>query len=104
MGRDMSKQEGSLGERSGDILKAIVSHYVRSGEPVGSKTLVDRFDLGVSSATVRNEMGALEEAGYIFQPHTSAGRIPTDLGYRYFVDNAVSKPRLPAAEGKRIRG
>jgi heat-inducible transcriptional repressor len=103
MGRDMSKQEGSLGERRGDILKAIVSHYVRSGEPVGSKTLVDRYRLGVSSATVRNEMGALEEGGYIYQPHPSAGRVPTDAGYRYFVDAFADEARLPAPEARLIR-
>ena len=100
----MTGDKDTIDQRKAAVLTAIVSHYVSSGEPVGSKTLVDRFDLGVSAATVRIDMGALEEAGYIFQPHTSAGRIPTDLGYRYFVDTAVSKPRLPAAEAKRIRG
>jgi heat-inducible transcriptional repressor len=103
MSRVMSKQESSLGERRGDILKAIVSHYVRSGEPVGSKTLVDRYRLGVSSATVRNEMGALEEGGYIYQPHPSAGRVPTDAGYRYFVDAFADETKLPAPEARLIR-
>jgi heat-inducible transcriptional repressor len=92
-----------LDERKAAILRAIVSHYVRSGEPVGSKTLVDSFDLGISPATVRNEMAVLEDAGYIFQPHTSAGRVPTDSGYRYFVDGWTSSPRLPAAEAVRVR-
>ncbi|MGH8904302.1 MAG: heat-inducible transcriptional repressor HrcA [Egibacteraceae bacterium] len=76
-----------LDDRKAAILKAIVRNYVRGGEPVGSKRLVEEWSLGVSAATVRAEMAALEDAGYIIQPHTSAGRIPTDLGYRYFVDS-----------------
>lgn len=76
-----------LDDRKSAILKAIVRDYVRGGEPVGSKRLVEEWSLGVSAATVRAEMAALEEAGYITHPHTSAGRIPTDLGYRYFVDS-----------------
>ncbi len=99
----MAAPEGALGERRASILKAIVSHYVTSGEPVGSKTLVEGYQLGVSPATVRNEMGALEEAGYIFQPHTSAGRIPTDAGYRYFVDSGIQPLRLPANEARKIQ-
>ncbi len=75
-----------LDERKLDVLRAIVEDYVATHEPVGSKTLVDRHNLGVSPATVRNDMAALEEEGYITQPHTSAGRIPTDAGYRLFVD------------------
>lgn len=82
----MSPQAEPLDDRKARVLRAIVSHHVMSGEPVGSKTLVERFRLGVSPATVRNDMAVLEEAGYIFQPHTSAGRIPTDSGYRFFVD------------------
>jgi heat-inducible transcriptional repressor len=103
MGRAMSKSQGSLGERRAAILKAIVAHYVRSGEPVGSKTLVDRYGLGVSPATVRNDMGALEDEGYIYQPHPSAGRVPTDSGYRYFVDVFADEERLPAPEARLIR-
>lgn len=98
----MPTKEGALAERRASILRAIVTHYVTSGEPVGSKTLVERYRLGVSPATVRNEMGALEEAGYIFQPHTSAGRIPTDAGYRYFVDTNKHQMKLPANEARRI--
>jgi heat-inducible transcriptional repressor len=78
--------DAELDERKASILKAIVQDYVREGEPVGSKRLTEAWGLGVSSATVRSEMAALEDAGYIAQPHTSAGRIPTDKGYRYFVD------------------
>ena len=87
----------SLDARKAAVLRAIVSYYVGSGEPVGSRTIVERGRLDVSPATVRNEMAALEEAGLIYQPHTSAGRIPTDSGYRYFVDTWGSNVRLPAA-------
>jgi len=92
-----------LDDRKSAILRAIVSRYVRSGEPVGSKTLVDSFKLKVSSATVRNEMAALEEAGFIYQPHTSAGRIPTDAGYRFFVDTWGRDVRLPAAQARQVQ-
>lgn len=68
------------------MLSALVNEYVRSAQPVGSKQLVDRYDLRVSPATVRNELAFLEETGYVFQPHVSAGRVPTDSGYRAFVD------------------
>lgn len=99
----MDDPRGDLDERKGAILRALISHYVRSGEPVGSKTLVERFRLNVSPATVRNEMAALEEAGFISQPHTSAGRIPTDAGYRYFVDSWVRNAKLPERESLRVR-
>lgn len=98
----MSEARNDLGDRKGAILRALISHYVRSGEPVGSKTLVDKFKLGVSPATVRNEMAALEDAGFIHQPHTSAGRIPTDAGYRYFVDSWVRDAKLPERERLRV--
>jgi len=79
------------------VLRAIVEDYVSTREPVGSKALVERHRLGVSPATVRNDMAALEEEGLIAQPHTSAGRIPTDKGYRFFVDRLTQiKPMTPA--------
>ena len=79
------------------VLRAIVEDYVSSHEPVGSKALVERHQLGVSPATIRNDMAVLEEEGYITQPHTSAGRIPTDKGYRLFVDRLANvKPMSPA--------
>lgn len=90
------------GDRRGHILRALISHYVRSGEPVGSKTLVDGYGLGVSPATVRNELAWLEEEGYISQPHTSAGRVPTDTGYRYFVDTVGTGTKLPAVDRRRV--
>jgi heat-inducible transcriptional repressor len=84
------------------VLRAIVQDYVATQEPVGSKTLVDRHRLGVSPATVRNDMAALEEEGFITQPHTSAGRIPTDKGYRLFVDRLTQVKPLSAAERRAI--
>ena len=84
------------------VLRAIVEDYVATQEPVGSKALVDRHRLGVSPATVRNDMAALEEEGLITQPHTSAGRIPTDKGYRLFVDRLSQVKPLSAAEKRAI--
>jgi heat-inducible transcriptional repressor len=84
-------------ERRLAVLRAIVQDYVQTSEPVGSKALLERHQLGVSAATVRNDMAALEEEGLIAAPHTSAGRIPTDAGYRLFVDRLSSvKPMSPA--------
>ncbi|WP_370947916.1 heat-inducible transcriptional repressor HrcA [Amycolatopsis sp. cg5] len=89
-------------ERRFEVLRAIVADYVSNQEPVGSKAIVDRHNLGVSSATVRNDMAALEEEGYIAQPHTSAGRIPTDKGYRLFVDKLAEIKPLSSAERRAI--
>jgi heat-inducible transcriptional repressor len=89
-------------DRRLDVLRAIVEDYVSSNEPVGSKALVERHHLGVSPATVRNDMAALEDEGYITQPHTSAGRVPTDKGYRLFVDRLSSVKPLTGAERKAI--
>ena len=80
-----------LDDRKSTILKAIVSNYLETGEPVGSRTISKMSDLGLSSATIRNEMADLEELGYIVQPHTSAGRIPTDAGYRFYVDRLMEE-------------
>ena len=92
-----------MDDRKLEVLRAIVTDYVSSQEPVGSKTLVEKHDLGVSPATVRNDMAALEEEGYITQPHTSAGRIPTDKGYRLFVDRLGSIKPLSTAEQRAIQ-
>lgn len=75
-----------LSERKLTILHAIIQTYLETGEPVGSRTISKYSDLNLSSATIRNEMADLEELGYILQPHTSAGRIPSDKGYRLYVD------------------
>jgi heat-inducible transcriptional repressor len=91
-----------LDDRKLAVLRAIVEDYVSTNEPVGSKALADRHSLGVSPATVRNDMAVLEEQGYIAQPHTSAGRIPTDKGYRLFVDRLSTIKPLSAAERRAI--
>lgn len=80
-----------LSDRRQRVLRALIEEYVANAMPVGSRTLTERYQLGVSPATVRNELSALEEAGYISQPHTSAGRIPTDHGYRAFVDSIIDQ-------------
>lgn len=94
----------ALDRRKASILRAIVREYVKSAQPVSSKALVQRYKLHVSAATIRNDMGVLEELGYIVQPHTSAGRIPTDLGYRWFVDNwpGPSWPAIPQHDREAI--
>ena len=91
-----------LDDRKLDVLRAIIEDYVGTQEPVGSKALVERHRLGVSPATVRNDMAVLEDEGFIAQPHTSAGRIPTDKGYRLFVDRLTSVKPLSAAERRAI--
>ena len=78
-----------LDERKIKILEAIIRTYLETGEPVGSRTISKYTDLNLSSATIRNEMSDLEELGYILQPHTSAGRIPSDKGYRFYVDHLL---------------
>jgi heat-inducible transcriptional repressor len=90
-------------ERRFAVLRAIVADYVATHEPVGSKVIVERHNLGVSSATVRNDMAALEEDGLIAQPHTSAGRIPTDKGYRLFVDRLAQVKPLSPAERRAVQ-
>ncbi len=90
-------------DRRFDVLRAIVEDFVSTNEPVGSKALAERHRLGVSPATVRNDMAALEEEGYITQPHTSAGRVPTDKGYRVFVDRLSEVKPLSAAERRAIQ-
>ena len=84
------------------VLRAIVEDYVATEEPVGSKALVERHGLGVSPATVRNDMAVLEEEGFITQPHTSAGRVPTDKGYRLFVDKLTTLKPMSSAEKRAI--
>ena len=89
-------------DRRFEVLRAIVTDYVDTQEPIGSKALVERHHLGVSSATVRNDMAVLEAEGYIAQPHTSSGRVPTDKGYRMFVDRISEVKPLSAAERRAI--
>ena len=84
------------------VLRAIVEDYIRSQEPIGSAALTKKHDLGVSSATIRNDMASLEEEGYLIQPHTSSGRIPTEKGYRYFVDRLSTVVPLSDAQRRGI--
>ena len=91
-----------LDDRKLAVLRAIVEDFVATNEPVGSKVIAQRHGLGVSSATIRNDMAALEDEGYITQPHTSAGRVPTDLGYRVFVDRLSTVKPLSAPEKRAI--
>ena len=86
--------EMELDERKVKILDAIIRNYLETGEPVGSRTISKYTDLNLSSATIRNEMADLEELGYIVQPHTSAGRIPSDKGYRFYVDHLMQERHL----------
>ncbi len=92
-----------LSQRKQQILRALVEEYIHSATPVASETLVRKYDLGFSSATVRHELAGLEEAHLIFQPHTSAGRVPTDLGYRYFVEYLMEESALSLSEQRLIR-
>ena len=92
----------NLEERKLEVLRVVIEDYIATEEPVGSKMIVDRYNLGVSSATVRNDMAVLEEDGLIVQPHTSAGRVPTDKGYRLFVDRLTTVKPMSAAEKRAI--
>src|ERR1700761_1708926 len=89
-------------DRKLEVLRAIVEDFIATNEPVGSKALADRHNLGVSAATIRNDRAALEEDGLIAQPHTSAGRVPTDAGYRLFVDSLTEIKPLSSAERRAI--
>lgn len=92
-----------LTEREEGVLEAVIRAYVETAEPAGSRTVAKRFGLGLSPATIRNTMADLEEKGYLFHPHTSAGRVPTDLAYRYYVDSMMTPVRLTAAERRLLR-
>lgn len=91
-----------LSQRKAEVLRALVAVYIRTGEPVGSEALQAAAGMDVSSATIRNELASLEELGYLSQPHPSAGRVPTDLAYRYYVDLLPARPKLREAERRAI--
>lgn len=93
----------SLDDRKNKVLQAIIDDYVATAEPVGSRTIARKYQLGVSPATIRNEMSDLEELGYLEQPHTSAGRVPSDRGYRYYVDCLMESRSLAPGDEEVIR-
>jgi heat-inducible transcriptional repressor len=94
--------EVHLSERQQNILRLVVQEYVKTAMPVGSKLIATNYSLGVSPATIRNDMAMLEELGYLMQPHTSAGRVPTEAGYRYFVEKLMEQVELPNEEQRMI--
>ena len=89
--------------RKRKLLQAVIYHYVRTGKAVGSQVIVDKYNFGLSSATIRNLLVDLEKEGYLIQPHTSAGRIPTDKGYRFYVDSLLEVQSLASAEEEKIK-
>lgn len=92
-----------IGDRKLQILKLIIDDFISTAQPVGSRTIAKKYTLGVSSATIRNEMADLEELGYLLQPHTSAGRVPSDLGYRLYVDSLMKQGILGGEQKETIR-
>jgi len=93
----------SLTDRERQVLEAVIETYVQTAEPAGSRTIAKRHQLGLSPATIRNTMSDLEEKGFLYHPHTSAGRIPTDQAYRVYVDSLMKPPRVGAAQAEQIR-
>ena len=100
---ETGRSEPELDRRKTSILGTVVYEYIATGEPVGSATLTQKYNLGISPATVRAELASLDEEGYLDQPHTSAGRVPSDRGYRYYVDRLMLPETLAPAERDRIR-
>jgi len=92
----------NLDDRKARLLRAVVHDFIQTAEPVGSKTLAERYALGVSAATIRNELATLEDQGYLSHPHTSAGRVPTDRGYRFYVDSLSGVGKLARAQEEAI--
>ena len=92
-----------LDKRQSSVLEAIVREYVRTAEPVGSMAVAERYNIAASPATVRNDMADLEQDGFIRQPHTSAGRVPTEKAYQYYVDNFLREVDMPRQEEKALR-
>ncbi|MEO7663933.1 MAG: HrcA family transcriptional regulator, partial [Candidatus Limnocylindrales bacterium] len=103
MARRIRRSTGPLDLRSQAILRAVIEEYVTTATPVGSLALVERYGLGVSSATVRNILAELELDGLLTHPHTSAGRIPTDEGYRWYVESIIDATPMPDIEQRMIR-
>jgi transcriptional regulator of heat shock response len=103
MGTDIAFRQDDMNERQRQVLAAIVEEYTENAVPVGSQHLLDRYGFGVSSATLRNDMTALEGAGFLYQPHTSSGRIPTDEGFRFYVEEIMPDEALSVAEQKQLQ-
>lgn len=99
----MISEENQLTARQAKILAAIVKEHSENGQPVGSRELAEKYNFGLSAPTIRNEMQDLEKSGYIQQPHTSAGRVPTDKGFRYFVNQLMDKVKLTLQEQDKLR-
>jgi heat-inducible transcriptional repressor len=99
----LSSEPFSLTPRQAKLLGIVIQEYVKSAQPVGSSTIAQHYELGVSSATIRNDLAALEREGLLTHPHTSAGRVPTDAGYRYFVQHLLSDSELSTSERRDIR-
>ena len=99
----MTNPAESITPRQAKLLRIVVQEYVQSAQPVGSSTIAQHYDLGVSTATIRNDLAALEREGLLTHPHTSAGRVPTDAGYRYFVQHLLSDDELSSSERRSIR-
>src|SRR5438128_11112202 len=93
----------SLNDRERQVLEAVIETYVQTAEPAGSRTIARRFRIGLSAATIRNTMSDLEEKGYLYHPHTSAGRIPTDLAYRVYGTSLIHLSQVPPSESDQIR-
>src|SRR5213596_2007259 len=93
----------TLENRKRKLLQAVIYQYVRTAKPVGSQVIVDKHNFGLSSATVRNLLSDLEKEGFLVQPHTSAGRVPTDKGYRFYVDSLLEIQTLAGSEEDRLR-
>lgn len=102
-GGEVMLWDEELSERKMHILKTLIDDYIKTAQPVGSRTISRKHELGLSSATIRNEMADLEEMGYISQPHTSAGRVPSDKGYRYYVDHLMQVQTLKMDEIRQIK-
>src|SRR5207245_11402075 len=93
----------SLNDRERQVLEAVIETYVQTAEPAGSRTISKRFGMALSAATIRNTMSDLEDKGYLYHPHTSAGRIPTDLAYRVYVDSLMRPQAISPSESEQIR-
>src|SRR5204862_1450207 len=100
----LSDMSQSLTERERQVLEAVIETYVETAEPAGSRTISRRSGMMLSAATIRNTMSDLEEKGFLYHPHTSAGRIPTDLAYRVYVDYLMRPPVVAAAHAQQLRG